>query len=61
MAKLLRSKKRFGRCKVPGHNISNCEMCREIQSTEISRAQDRRDAAKEIAEQIKAATSGRYV
>lgn len=51
MAKLLRKKKKFGRCRVPGHG-SNCEVAHEIQSVPVTRSQDKLDIKKEIKEQL---------
>lgn len=50
---MLRKRKQFGRCAVQGHG-SNCfcEVCDEIQSAEFTRAQEKREVAKEIADQL---------
>ena len=54
LRRLLRQHKRFGRCSVPGH-ASNCfcEVCEEIQTTAISRAEEKRFFDKEVNEQLK--------
>lgn len=41
MAKMLRSRKHFSRCHIHGNNP--CEVTVEIQSREITRAQDKRE------------------
>jgi hypothetical protein len=53
MAKMLRDKKRFGRCKVQGHGQHYfCEVCQEIQSDPYTRHRDKVEAKKEINQQI---------
>lgn len=46
-SKLMRKRKKFGRCACPGHGDS-CEVSRDIQSTPCGRAADRRDTRKAI-------------
>ena len=41
-AKMIGRRKRFGRCRVPGHG-SHCEVSREIQSMPVSRAFEKRE------------------
>lgn len=56
MSKMLRSRKNFGRCRVPGHGQSHidtdhfhrCEVVDEIQSQPFTRCQDKREWKKEI-------------
>jgi hypothetical protein len=61
MAKLLRARKQFGRCSVPGHGQNHvhingegtrhgccCEVVDDIQGTPFTRAQDKAEAKKEI-------------
>ena len=56
MPKLLRSRKKFGRCSVPGHGQNHfgtdhrhrCEVVAEIQDTPFTRAQDKKEAKQEI-------------
>ena len=51
--KMLRSRKRFGRCKVEGHGDNCfCEVCEEIQGTEFTRTQDKREWKKEVKEEL---------
>ena len=51
MIKMLRNIKKFGRCKVQGHN--NCEVIQEIQSQPISRSKEKRDWKKEIEKEMR--------
>ena len=57
MAKLLRSRKQFGRCSVAGHGSSHvvgykhglvCEVVADIQTTPFTRAQEKREIKEEI-------------
>ena len=49
MAKLLRGRKQFGRCGVPGHGENcNCEVNDDIQGTPFTRAQDKREWKGEV-------------
>ena len=58
--KLLRSRKQFARCSVSAHGSGNfgtdhmhrCEVVADIQDTEFSRAQDKREWKKEIKEEL---------
>ena len=50
MSKMLRKRKHFGRCGLPGH--SECEVDKEIQGKSFNRAMDKREATKEIQEQL---------
>lgn len=53
MAKLLRARKKFGRCTVEGHGQNcNCEVNQEIQNTPRKRAQDKQEFKKEIKDEI---------
>ena len=53
MAKLLRKRKQFGRCTVEGHGSRCfCEVCDDIQGAAFTRAQDKREAKKEIEQGI---------
>jgi hypothetical protein len=53
MAKMLRKRKQFGRCKVEGHGAKCfCEVCDVIQGTAFTRAQDKREAKKEITQGV---------
>ena len=61
MAKLLRSRKQFGRCQVDGHGSDHvagykrgkvCEVVADIQGTPFTRAQDKREGTREIEQQI---------
>lgn len=62
MSKLMRSRKKFGRCNVPGHGQSHigtdhkhrCEVVADIQDTPIERAQEKRETVKEIKDQQEA-------
>ena len=61
-AKMLRKRKQFGRCSVPGHGQNHigggsyrrtlfgccCEVVDDIQGTPFTRAQDKREALEEI-------------
>ena len=50
---MLRKRKKFGRCPVQGHGDNYfCEVCDEIQNTEFSRAEEKREVEKEISEQL---------
>ena len=54
MAKLLRKRKQFGRCRVPGHGDNCfCEVCDDIQNTPFTRAQDKEENRKEIEKELK--------
>jgi hypothetical protein len=60
MAKMLRSTKVFGRCRVQGHGSRCwCEPIDEIQNTPITRAQDKRDWKREIEVDINAGVAQR--
>ncbi len=60
MPKMLRSRKQFGRCNVPGHGSNHfdhrhgvvCEVVNDIQNTPFTRAQDKREWEKEVSEEI---------
>ena len=60
MAKLLRKRKQFGRCNVPGHGQSNvgtdhqhrCEVTADIQDTPFTRAQEKREWVREVSEEM---------
>lgn len=60
MAKMLRARKQFGRCHVPGHGSGHfdhwynhvCEVVDEIQNTPFTRAQDKREWKTEIEMEI---------
>lgn len=47
MPKLMRDKKKFGRCSVPGHG-STCELSHELQSIASGRHDERREIAQEV-------------
>lgn len=49
MEKLLRNKKKFGRCPMHG---GNCCVGKEIQSEPITRSKEKSDIQKEIKEQM---------
>lgn len=49
--KLLRARKKFGRCNCKGHG-NRCEVSREIQSIPISRATEKAEARKEIVVEV---------
>ena len=51
--KLLRKRKQFGRCSVQGHG-SNCfcEVCDDIQGTEFTRTQDKREWTEEVRQEL---------
>ena len=51
MAKMLRKRKQFSRCRVPGHG-QKCEVSQEIQNIAITRAIEKREAIKEIEKEL---------
>jgi len=52
--KLMRKRKKFGRCSVKGHGDNcYCEVCQEIQSQSFTRAEEKREVRKEIEDEIK--------
>jgi hypothetical protein len=59
VAKLLRSRKQFGRCRVEGHGDNwRCEPIAELQSTPFTRAQDKREAREEIEAELRGYIEG---
>lgn len=56
MAKLLRSRKQFGRCRVRGH--SYCEVTDDIQTIPFTRHQDKEEWRQEVEEQLREAEVG---
>lgn len=49
--KMRGSRKRFGRCSVPGHG-DRCEVTQEIREVSTSRAQEKRECKKQISEEL---------
>jgi hypothetical protein len=45
--KMMRSQKKFGRCRVSGHG-TNCEVSRDIQASTITRTEDKRTWKREL-------------
>lgn len=51
--KMLRSRKKFGRCRVEGHGSNcYCEVCQEIQSQPMTRHQEKREVAQDIRHEL---------
>ena len=51
--KMLRGRKKFGRCSVQGHGDNCfCEVCDEIQGTAFTRTNDKREWKKDVEDQL---------
>jgi hypothetical protein len=50
--KMLRSRKKFGRCSLEGTYHSFCEVTQEIQSQPMTRAKENAETEREIREQL---------
>lgn len=48
--KMLGNIKRFGRCSIAGHQFCNCSVVRDIQTTPISKAEERDSMRLELEE-----------
>jgi len=53
MTKLLRRRKKFGRCHVQGHGQRMfCEVCSDIQGTPFTREQEKREWRMDVVEAV---------